>query len=140
MGEVAKKLDAKYAPQGIHVYFCNEMYDKAQPDYWKWLADNNYPSYGHASIMDTSEMLYLSTRDGADKGWVRKELIKTAVGDPAQYPGQPPLKRDPNTPRVNNGITGDARPSTPELGKRIYDMKVDYAIDQMKKFAAAQGK
>src|SRR5579883_2426135 len=76
LGEVAKKLDAKYSSQGIHVYFCDEMYEKAQNDYWKWLADNKYPSYGHASIMDTSEMLYLSTRDGGDKGWVRKDLIK----------------------------------------------------------------
>jgi len=137
LGEVAKELDAKYASQGIHVYFCDEMYDKAQNDYWKWLADNNYPSYGHASIMDTSEMLYLSTLNGGDKGWVRKELIKTAVGDPVPVRGQ---KRDPNVPRINNGITGDARPSTPELGKRIYDMKVDYAVRQMNQFLNSQSK
>lgn len=133
LGEVAKELDAKYGSQGIHVYFCDEMYDKAQNDYWKWLEANHYPSYGHASIMDTSEMLYLSTRDGQNLGWVRKDLIKSAVGDPVPVKGQ---KRDPNAPRVNNGITGDARPSTPELGKRIFDMKVDYAVAQMKRFLA----
>ncbi len=83
------------------------MYAKAQGDYTRWLADNGYPSGGHASIMDTSEMLYL----GGDKGWVRKELLKTAIGDPVASPGQ--------GPRIHNGITGDARPSTPELGKRI---------------------
>jgi creatinine amidohydrolase len=138
LGEIASKLDAKYAAKGIHVYFCNEMYDKAQPDYWKWLADNKLPSYGHAGIMDTSEMLYLSTRNGKDEGWVRKDLIKTALGDPAQYPDQPRMKRDPNAKMINNGITGDARPSTPELGKRIYDMKVDYAVAQMKKFAGGK--
>lgn len=130
MGEVAKELDAKYSPQGVHVYFCGEMYEKAQNDYWKWLEANHYPSYGHASIMDTSEMLYLSTRDGHDWGWVRPDLIKTAVGDPVG-------KRDPNVPRINNGITGDARPSTPDLGKRIFDMKVSYAVRQMKEFLAA---
>ena len=69
-----------------------EMYEKAQNDYWKWLAENKYPSYGHASIMDTSEMLYLSTRDGGDKGWTKKELIPTAVGDPVRQRGEP---RDP---------------------------------------------
>ena len=135
MGEVAKELDEKYSPKGVHVYFCDRMYEKAQNDYWKWLADNHYPSYGHASIMDTSEMLYLSTRDGHDWGWVREDLIKTAVGDPVPVRGQ---RRDPNVKRINNGITGDARPSTPELGKRIYDMKVDYAVDQMKEFLAGQ--
>jgi len=137
MGEVTTKLNEKYNDKGIHVYFCDEMYEKAQGDYWKWLVTQNLPSYGHASIMDTSEMLYLSTLNGQDKGWVRKDLIKSALGDPAQYPGQPRIKVDPAT-RVNNGITGDARPSTPELGKRIFDMKVDYAVDQMKKFTAAQ--
>lgn len=135
LGEVAKELDAEYAPKGIHVYWCDEMYEKAQNDYWKWLEANHYPSYGHASIMDTSEMLYLSTRDGGDEGWVRKELIKTALGDPVPVRGQ---KRDPNVPRIHNGITGDARPSTPELGKRIYDMKVEYAVNQMKKFLSSQ--
>lgn len=136
LGEVAKELDAKYSSQGIHVYFCDEMYEKAQNDYWKWLEANKYPSYGHASIMDTSEMLYLSTRDGGDEGWVRKDLIKTAVGDPVPVRGE---KRDPNAPRVNNGITGDARPSTPELGKKIFDMKVDYAVRQIKQFLGATG-
>lgn len=135
LGEVAKELSAKYAAQGAHVYFCDEMYEKAQNDYWKWLEANKYPSWGHASIMDTSEMLYL----GGDKGWDRKELIKTAVGDPAQYPGQPRVQIDP-AKRINNGITGDARPSTPELGKKIFDMKVDYAVDQMKRFLASQSK
>jgi creatinine amidohydrolase/Fe(II)-dependent formamide hydrolase-like protein len=129
--EVAKKLDAKYSPEGKHVYFCGEMYEKAQNDYWKWLADNHYPSYGHASIMDTSEMLYLSTLNGQDLGWVRKDLIKTAVGDPVRQPGE---RRDPNAKRIDNGITGDARPSTPELGKKIFDMKVDYAVRQIKQY------
>ena len=130
LGEVAKKLDAKYAGQGIRVVFADEMYEKAQGDYEKWLAENKYPSGGHASVMDTSEMLYL----GGDKGWVRKELLATAVGDPVRRPGEP---RDPNAKRVNNGITGDARPSTPELGKRIFDMKVDYAVRQIKQLLPA---
>jgi creatinine amidohydrolase len=125
LGEVARKLDAKYSSQGIRVVFCDETYEKAQGDYEKWLAENKYPSGGHASVMDTSEMLYL----GGDKGWVRKDLLPTALGDPVRRRGETP---DPNAKRVNNGITGDARPSTPELGKRIFDLKVDYAVRQIK--------
>ena len=124
LGEVAKKLDEKYAPQGIRVVFCDEVYRKAQDDFDAWLAANGYPVSSHAGIPDTSEMLYL----GGDKGWVRKELIATAVGDPMRKPGEP---RDPNAKRVNNGITGDARKSTAELGKRAFDMKVDYAVNQI---------
>ncbi len=124
LGEVAKKLDEKYAPQGIRVIFCDEVYSKANGDFDKWLAENKFPSSSHAGIPDTSEMLYL----GGDKGWVRKELIATAVGDPVRPRGE---ARDPNAKRVANGITGDARPSTAELGKRIFDLKVDYAVRQI---------
>jgi len=125
LGEVARKLDAKYSSQGIRVVFCDEVYEKAQGDYEKWLSENKYPSGGHAGVMDTSEMLYL----GGDKGWVRKDLIPSALGDPVRRRGE---AVDPNAKRVNNGITGDARPSTAELGKRIFDMKVDYAVRQIK--------
>jgi creatinine amidohydrolase/Fe(II)-dependent formamide hydrolase-like protein len=124
--DVAKKLDDKYAPQGIHVYYCDDVYTKAQADFDKWLADNGYPKSSHAGIPDTSEMLYL----GGD-AWVRKELIKTALGDPVREPGTP---RDTTTARVNNGITGDGRRSTAALGKRAFDMKVDYAIKQIRSF------
>lgn len=129
LGEVAKKLDEKYSPQGIRVVFCDEVYAKANGDFDKWLAENKYPLSSHAGIPDTSEMLYL----GGDKGWVRKELVATAVGDPMRKRGEP---RDPNAQRVNNGIQGDARPSTPELGKKIFDMKVDYAVNQIRKLLA----
>jgi creatinine amidohydrolase/Fe(II)-dependent formamide hydrolase-like protein len=124
LGEVANKLDEQYSSQGIRVVFCDEVYRKANGDFDKWLAANGYPSSSHAGIPDTSEMLFL----GGDKGWVRKELVATAVGDPIRKPGE---ARDPNAKRVNNGITGDARRSAPELGKRLFDMKVEYAVDQI---------
>ena len=127
--EVAKTLDAKYAGQGIHVYYCDETYAKAQGDFNQWLADNGYPSGGHAAISDTSEMWYL----GGDE-WVRPALMKDALGDPVPAPGQPRAPEDPNTPRKNNGITGDARRSSRELGKRAFDLKVDYAVRQIRGF------
>jgi creatinine amidohydrolase/Fe(II)-dependent formamide hydrolase-like protein len=132
LDEVAKKLDAKYADKGIHVVFCGDVYAKRQADFDKWLTDNGYPLSSHAGIPDTSEMLYL----GGDKGWVRKDLIPTAVGDPMPPPGSGRGRgrgqQDPNAPpRVGNGITGDARRSTVELGKKAFDMKVDYAVRQI---------
>ena len=130
LGEVAKKLDEKYSSQGIRVVFCDEVYQKANADYDKWLAANKYPLSSHAGIPDTSEMLYL----GSDKGWVRKDLIATALGDPVRKPGE---ARDPNAKRINNGIQGDARPSTAKLGKKIFDMKVDAAVDQIHRLLPA---
>ncbi len=137
--EVAKKMDAKYAPEGKHVYFCDEVYAKAQGDFDKWLIEHGYPSSSHAGIPDTSTMLYL----GGDKGWVRKELIATAEGDPVPSPGARGRGRvaDPNAPpRKNNGITGDARKSTAALGKMAFDIKIDYAVKQIQGFLGAAGK
>ena len=126
--DTAKKLDDKYAPQGIHIYYCDEVYTKRMADFDKYLESKGLPTGGHASIIDTSEMLYL----GGDKGWVRKDLIPTALGDPVGR------GRGGDAPRVNNGITGDARPSTPELGKYEFGMQVDYAVRQIQQFLAAQ--
>lgn len=130
LAELASKLDQKYSPKGMRVVFCGAAYAGtkehlgAQPTFEKWLADNGYPHDGHGGVSDTSEMIYL----GQDKGWVRMDKLSTAVGDPVRKPGD---KRDPNAPRVHNGITGDARPSTAELGKKFIDMKVDYAVREI---------
>jgi creatinine amidohydrolase/Fe(II)-dependent formamide hydrolase-like protein len=128
LGDVAKKLDDKYGSQGIHVYYCDRVYKDANDEFDKYLTAHNLPLSTHAGIPDTSEMMYL----GMDKGWVRKEEIPRALGNPARKPGDPP--RDPNAPRVNNGIQGDARPSTIELGKIAFDMKVDAAVKQIREF------
>jgi creatinine amidohydrolase len=118
--EVARKLEEKYAAQGIHVYYCDEVYTKQMADFDAFLKSKEMPIGGHASIPDTSEMLYL----GGDKGWVRKELIKSAVAAPR---GEP-----------SNGISGDARLSTEALGKQVFDMKIEYAVRQIRQFLAAQ--
>ncbi len=122
--DVAKKLSEKYAAQGIKVVYCDEVYSKANDDFSKWLDEQKLSGGGHASIIDTSEMLYLG---GAD--WVRLKELPNAEGDPILPRGQRP---DPNVPRKNNGITGDARKSTKELGKKIFDMKVDYGVRQIR--------
>ena len=133
--DLAKKLDAKYSPQGIHVYFCDEVYRKAMDDFDKYLESKGLKPGGHASLSDTSEMLYL----GGDKGWVRTELVKTALGDPVGQRGQRGQPADPNAPaRLNNGITGDARQSTAALGKVFFDMKVDYGVRQIQALLANQ--
>ena len=130
---VAKKLDDKYAPQGIHVYYCDQVYAPRQAAFDKWLEENGYPKSSHAGIPDTAEMLYL---DSANV-WVRRDLIKNAVGDPVRAPG---AARDTTVARVNNGITGDARRSSAELGKKVFDMKTEFAVKQIQAFLAAAPK
>ena len=47
---VAKKLDDKYAPQGIHVYYCDDVYFKAGRDFDAWLTSQGYPHSTHGGI------------------------------------------------------------------------------------------
>src|SRR5579862_566405 len=115
LGDLARKLAEKYASAGVRVVYCDDVYKKAGDDFENWLAANGYPTDAHGGISDTSEMIYL----GATQGWVRKEQLPNSLGDPVQKPGEKP---DPNLKRINNGIIGDARRSTAELGKRQFDM------------------
>ena len=128
--EVAKKTNAKYSPRGVHVFFCGDFYEKSQREFAQWLTANHLPLSSHGGIPDTSLMMYL----GGD-AWVRKD--KLVAGDPVLPPGTPP---DPNRPRVDNGVTGDPRPSTPEIGKRYFDMKTRIAVAQIQSMIAAAGK
>lgn len=127
--DVAKKLNDKYSPQGIHVYYCDQVYKGADDAFDRYLAEHGYPASEHGGIPDTAEMMYLDK----DHSWVRRNLVATAVGDPVVN-GQ--VQPGPNSP--HNGISGDARRSTPELGKKIFDMKVDYAVRQIQGFLAQE--
>lgn len=121
---VADSLDKVYGAKGIHVYFCDEVYAKAQADFDKWLAANGYPVSSHAGLPDTSTMLYLDSLGI----YVRKDLIPQALGDTLPRSAQ----LAPGVTRVANGISGDARRSSVELGKRAFDIKVDYAVRQIR--------
>ena len=127
--KVATKLDSAYAPKGIHVFYADSVYAPRQAAFDKWLEEHGYPRSSHGGIPDTSEMMYLDT----DGTWVRKELVPTANGDPVGGGGRGRgAAPDPNAPpRLNNGISGDARRSTAELGKMVVDMKVEYAVRQI---------
>ncbi|HYM41410.1 MAG TPA: creatininase family protein [Steroidobacteraceae bacterium] len=120
--EVARKLDGTLSG-GARVFYCDQVYRAANDAFDQYLAQHGYPPGLHGYLFDTSEMLYLDK----DNEWVRRDLVSSAVGDPvvdgkAQF--------GPHSPQ--NGILGDARRSTAELGKRAFDMKVDYAVRQIR--------
>jgi creatinine amidohydrolase/Fe(II)-dependent formamide hydrolase-like protein len=128
--EVAARLDAKYAEKGVRVVYSDGPYTQANEEFFAWLDRNGYPASTHAGIPDTSEMLYLE----GDQKWIRQELLPTALGDPPRKPGERP---DPSVKRVNNGISGDARRSSYELGKRFIDLKVEDGVAQIQELLKA---
>jgi creatinine amidohydrolase len=113
LASLARTLNTRYSTQGVHVYFCSSVYKEAREDFNAWLKQHQLPVGTHASIPDTSELMYLGGED-----YVRKSRL--AAGSP------------------DNGIVGDSRPSSPELGKRVFDMKVDYGVEEIRRLIAGK--
>ena len=104
---LASRLDAKYRAKGVRVHFCGAVY-RGYIDFNEWLRKNNLPVGKHAFVTDTSLLMYLG---GAD--WVRKGKMVAGTKE--------------------NGIDGDPRPSTPEIGKTLYEMKVSSVVEEIRK-------
>jgi len=111
LADLARALNTRYSPQGVHVYFCSSVYKEAREDFNAWLKQHSLPVGTHASIPDTSELMYLGGED-----YVRKSRL--TLGNP------------------DNGIVGDPRPATPELGKRVFEMKVEYGVKEIRRLLA----
>src|SRR5437016_776796 len=100
--KVAKKLDRRYRPNGIRVFYCDQVYRAANDAFDQYLAQHGYPPGLHGYLYDTSQMMYLDK----DTTWVRRDLVSSAVGDPV-VDGK--VQIGPQSPQ--NGILGDARRS-----------------------------
>ncbi len=125
--DVAKKLDGELSG-GARVFYCDQVYRPANDAFDHYLTQHGYPLGLHGYLFDTSEMMYLDK----DNTWVRRDLIASAVGDPVvgHTAGDGKAQFGPHSRQ--NCILGDARRSTVELGKRAFDMKVDYAVKQIR--------
>jgi creatinine amidohydrolase len=126
---VAKKLDDKHKANGVRVFYADEIYTKANREFGEMLVKEGYPMGTHGGILDTSLMLYLDT----ENKYVRRSELPNALGDPVRPRGQAP---EPGTKLLNNGITGDARRSSAEIGKRFFEYKVEAAVRQIKALQA----
>jgi creatinine amidohydrolase/Fe(II)-dependent formamide hydrolase-like protein len=120
-------LNDKYSAQGIHVFYCDQVYVAANQAFVKETSAAGYPLSLHGGLTDTSIMMYLD-KEGT---YVRKKLLPTAVGIPVGPDGRPEATSDP---KLQNGIVGDGRRSSAKLGKRAFDLKVDYAVKQIEGF------
>jgi creatinine amidohydrolase/Fe(II)-dependent formamide hydrolase-like protein len=105
---VAEELNAKWAPDGIRVFYIPDLYYRSLQ-----LAEEELRSHGlkdgnHAGIIDTSELLFVDHK----RKFIR--VGKIAAGSEA------------------NGVDGDPRRATRQLGKRFVSFKIDSAESQIR--------
>jgi creatinine amidohydrolase/Fe(II)-dependent formamide hydrolase-like protein len=158
--QAAEEENAKLSSKGVHVYYISDFYNKTHEDVDTYLYDHKLPIGGHGAMMETSEMLWMEPAPGMyvrslyktvqfDPTGVTPEQWKAAhdarmarmangggaSGAPAGGGGgRGQRANDPNAaPRVNNGVTGDPRPSTKEVGKDLAEITVSNAVNEIKK-------
>ena len=105
---LAARLDQKYAGTGTRVHFCGDVYAKTRKDVAAWVAQHGLPASTHGGISDTSVLMFL----GGD-AYVRRDKLAAA-------------------PRAGDGVTGDPRLSTPEMGQIFFDMQVRNAVAEIR--------
>lgn len=148
MQQAAEEAEAKLGPTGVHVYYISDFYDKTHDDIDMYLYEHKLPIGGHGAMMETSEMLYMEPAPGA---WVRP-IYKTVPFDPtgvtpeqwkaqrdARDAGKPLPRRArqaSDTPRVDNGLSGNPHPSTARIGKDLIDICVNNTIAEIRKVTA----
>jgi creatinine amidohydrolase len=164
MKQAAEEMDKKLAPKGVHVYYVSDFYNKTHDDVDMYLYAHKLPIGGHGAMLETSIMLYLEPAPGVYVRPIYKTVAFDPTGQtPEQWKaardariareaavaaGNPQAAaagrgggrgrgQDPNAPpRVNNGVTGDPRPSTKEIGKDLIDIIVNNGANEIRKVMA----
>ena len=161
MKAAAEEEDAKLAPKGIHVYYIGDFYQKTHDDVDMYMYEHKLPIGGHGAMMETSESLYWESTPGelvrpsyktvafdptgqTPEQWKAARdarMAREASGDTGRGQGQRGAGaggrgrgQDPNAaPRVNNGVTGDPRPATKEIGKVVAEIGINNTVAEIKK-------
>ncbi len=112
---VAASLDAQWGPAGTHVYYIPDVYFATEQRVAEFLHARGLPAGAHAGIPDTSELMAIDTAGR----WVRRDRMQAGT--------------------ASNGVDGDPRQSSAELGRVFIDIKVDAAVAQIRKRIRAGG-
>jgi creatinine amidohydrolase len=113
--KVAAALDREWAGQGPRVHYVPEVYFAVERRVRDYLERRGMNAGAHAGIPDTSELMFLD-RDGT---LIRRDKLEagTAV----------------------NGVGGDPRSASAEMGRLFVDFKVEAAVARIRRLTSPGG-
>lgn len=91
------------------VHYAGDVYHKAEELVGNLVRQNRLPAGRHAGIEDTSELMFLDR----DARWIRKGQITSAT--------------------TANGVDGDPRQASAELGKAFLQVKINAGVAQIRR-------
>lgn len=110
MAAVAAKLTAAWQADGVRVLHIPDYYEKAGDQIDKYISDTlRIPADqvgGHAYVSDTSQLMF-----------VAPQLVRVDKMEPGN---------------ATNGVSGDPRRSSPQMGQVFLQMKIDAALAQIR--------
>lgn len=115
---LAARLDEKLRPQGVRVLYSSDAYSKSNVEIDAYLKEHGYPPSRHAGISDTSMTWAI------DENYVRPD--KLVVGGPVPPAGSPLALGE-------IGVEGDPRRSSPKLGRRFLDLRVNNGVAEIRR-------
>lgn len=116
LAEVAQKLNAEFAGQGVRVAYISDGYAKARTQIEAELKAAGKVPGGHGGMWDTAETM--AVRPQA----VRPDRFRAGT-----------LENDGNGPIDAQGMSGDPRGATAELGRRFGELRVELAADELRR-------
>jgi creatinine amidohydrolase/Fe(II)-dependent formamide hydrolase-like protein len=113
---LAPRLDAELSPQGVRVLFSGDGYAKSTAEIDDYAKARHLVGLGHGGLWDTAEL------------W--------AVAPHAVRPDRIAPGKLPGTRMDENGVAGDGRPASPELGRVFGDIRVRNTVAEIRALLA----
>jgi creatinine amidohydrolase/Fe(II)-dependent formamide hydrolase-like protein len=109
---VAKNLDAALKSRGVRVIQVGDYY--AHNGQEEWLKSQGFTEAEigvHAALIDTAQLMAI------DPEGIRMDLLGSSAG---------------NADGSKNGVIGDPAKATPELGRKLLELKIEAALRQIR--------
>ncbi len=117
---LAPQLDQELAPRGVRVFFSGDGYAKSTTEIEAYAKAHQLIGGGHGGLWDTAEL------------WaVAPDAVRPDRFAPGDTTGTGAMD--------GNGVSGDPRPASRELGKMFGDIRVKNAVAQIRSLIASAG-